>query len=141
MEFFRERRLRHQLRLANNARLTRAGELVCARLEGFFEGVEVRPSTLHGDLWSGNVASAGGEPAVFDPASYYGHHEADFGMAWCAGFTPAFWAAYYELIPPAPGFEARRDLYLVYHYLNHFNMFGGGYLGECERLLARLAIL
>ena len=30
---------------------------------------------LHGDLWSGNVATADGQPSIFDPAVYYGHHE------------------------------------------------------------------
>ena len=28
---------------------------------------------------------ADGQPAIFDPAAYYGHHEAEFGMSWCAG--------------------------------------------------------
>jgi fructosamine-3-kinase len=27
--------------------------------------------------------------AAKDPATYYGHHEAEFGMSWCAGFTRA----------------------------------------------------
>jgi Fructosamine kinase len=30
---------------------------------------------LHGDLWSGNIGSADGQPTVYDPAVYYGHHE------------------------------------------------------------------
>lgn len=54
-------------------------------LEKFFEDVDVTPSILHGDLWSGNIATVEGEPSVFDPAVYYGHHEAEFGMSWCAG--------------------------------------------------------
>jgi hypothetical protein len=41
------------------------------------------------DLWSGNIASVNGRPAVYDPACYYGHHEAEFGMSWCAGEGPA----------------------------------------------------
>jgi hypothetical protein len=36
--------------------------------------VQVKPSVLHGDLWSGNIASVDGQPAVFDPAMYYGAH-------------------------------------------------------------------
>eukprot|EP00961_Rhodomonas_salina_P092182 1240516-Rhodomonas_salina.1 len=24
-----------------------------------------------------------GEGCVFDPATYYGHHEAEWGMSWC----------------------------------------------------------
>lgn len=49
-----------------------------------------------------------------------------------------FHAAYFEVIPKQPGFDKRRDLYLAYHYLNHYNLFGSGYLGECERLLRKL---
>ena len=93
---------------------------------------------LHGDLWSGNVAAVGGEPCIFDPASYYGHHEAEFGMSWCAGFSGDFWDAYHALIPKAPGFEERQQLYLLYHYLNHYNLFGSGYYGQCESILRRL---
>ena len=47
---------------------------------------QVKPSILHGDLWSGNIGAVDGEPSIFDPASYYGHHEAEFGISWCAGF-------------------------------------------------------
>lgn len=46
---------------------------------------QVRPCVLHGDLWSGNMGAMGNQPAVFDPATYYGHSEAEFGMSWCAG--------------------------------------------------------
>ena len=45
---------------------------------------QVRPCVLHGDLWSGNIGSVDGQPSIFDPAVYYGHSEADFGMSWCA---------------------------------------------------------
>lgn len=39
-----------------------------------------------GDLWSGNIAALGGSstPVIFDPATYYGHHEAEWGMR-CVG--------------------------------------------------------
>lgn len=68
-----------------DARLSRLAERLLPHLERFFEGVEVRPSVLHGDLWSGNIAAVDKQPAVFDPATYYGHAEAEFGMSWCAG--------------------------------------------------------
>lgn len=136
--FFRDHRLGHQLRLAGDAALTDAAGPVLERMGRLFEGVEVRPSILHGDLWSGNISSSDGEPAIFDPACYYGHHEAEWGMSWCAGFTPAFWKGYRELIPKDPGFDGRRDLYLLYHYLNHLNLFGSGYRGQCASLLGAL---
>jgi fructosamine-3-kinase len=61
-----------------------------------------------------------------------------FACSWCAGFGTSFWAAYHEVIPRAPGFDIRADLYTLYHKLNHLNLFGGGYAGDCERLLSRL---
>jgi len=94
---------------------------------------------LHGDLWSGNVAAVGGEPCIFDPASYYGHHEAEWGMSWCASLGPAFWEGYRELIPEDPGFRKRRALYELYHKLNHFNLFGGGYKSDSLSLMKQLA--
>lgn len=30
-------------------------------------------------------------------------------------------------MPEQPGFEQRWDLYMLYHYLNHYNLFGSGY--------------
>lgn len=41
------------------------------------------------------------------------------------GFSGDFWREYHKLIPKAPLFEKRKDLYLLYHYLNHTNLFGG----------------
>ena len=59
-----------------------------------------------------------------------------------AGFNQSFYSAYHKLIPKAPGFGERAQLYLLYHYLNHYNLFGAGYYDQCtgimERLKARL---
>ena len=60
------------------------------------------------------------------------------GQKRCAGFSGEFWDAYHALIPKAPGFEERKQLYLLYHYLNHYNLFGSGYYGQCESILRRL---
>mmetsp|Transcript_3099 Transcript_3099/g.11150 ORF Transcript_3099/g.11150 Transcript_3099/m.11150 type:complete len:213 (+) Transcript_3099:776-1414(+) len=138
VDFFRERRLLHQLRLANDAQLTKMGTKLADNLEDLFEGITVKPSILHGDLWSGNLTAVDGHPSVFDPATYYGHHEAEFGMSWCASFGNKFYEAYHELIPKEPGFERRKKLYLLYHYLNHYNLFGGGYYSQCTSLLSDL---
>ena len=60
-------------------------------------------------------------------------------MSWCAGFGGNFWEGYRELIPEDAGFRARRPLYEAYHQLNHYNMFGGGYLGSTTRCLEQVA--
>ena len=104
---------------------------------------KIKPSILHGDLWSGNMAATrekrtGLDKAViFDPACYYGHSEAEFGMSWCANFTEQFWGAYREIVPEEPGWKERWELYKLYHYLNHFNLFGSSYYYQCEDILRK----
>ncbi|KAF2345709.1 Fructosamine/Ketosamine-3-kinase, partial [Trinorchestia longiramus] len=83
------------------------------------------PSLLHGDLWGGNVSSVEEQgvtvPVIFDPASFYGHHEYDLAIAMMfGGFSKSFFAAYFEKIPKASGWEKRNELYKLFHYLNHW---------------------
>lgn len=143
-EFWRDRRLGYQLALAarNGYRgaLQRQGGLLLARLEGFFAGYAPAPSLLHGDLWGGNYAFArSGEPVVFDPAVYYGDRETDLAMTELfGGFPASFHAAYREVYPLDSGYRVRKTLYNLYHILNHLNLFGGGYLGQAEGMIARL---
>ncbi|WP_459782914.1 fructosamine kinase family protein, partial [Photobacterium sp. R1] len=35
-------------------------------------------------------------------------------------------------------YKQRRDLYNLYHLLNHCNLFGGEYLDQAERCIRRL---
>lgn len=142
--FWREHRLGFQLRLAatNGYRgsLQREGEKLLAHLPAFFAGHRPEPSLLHGDLWSGNVAfDQAGQPVIFDPAAYYGDREADLAMTELfGGLSRDFYAAYREAYPLDPGYAVRKDLYNLYHVLNHLNLFGGGYLGQAERMMDRL---
>ena len=39
---------------------------------------------------------------------------------------------------PHDGYAVRRDLYQLYHVLNHLNLFGGGYLASAQRLIDSL---
>ncbi|KAJ2502811.1 hypothetical protein GGH96_000828 [Coemansia sp. RSA 1972] len=116
-----------------------ACELV-QRVPQLFEGLDIRPSLVHGDLWAGNCAAdSSGEPVVFDPAAYWGHHEAELSiMRMFGGYSSEFYDAYHERIPRAPGFELRTQIYELYHTVNHYNMFGSGYLNQCQRLLERI---
>ncbi|GHP06011.1 hypothetical protein PPROV_000475800 [Pycnococcus provasolii] len=143
IEFYKEHRLRHQARLAGNAELTKGVEKLCDKLESYFEGVQrpIKPATLHGDLWSGNISGVDGKPCIFDPASYYGHSEAEFGMSWCAGFGDAFYQAYFDVLPREEGFEKRAQIYKLYHYLNHYNLFGSSYYSSAASILSSLGCL
>ena len=143
-EFWRERRLGDQLDLAarhgHGGNLQRQGERLRGRLDALFAGYSPVPALLHGDLWSGNVGCAhNGQPAIFDPAVYYGDREADLAMTELFGGFPAcFYGAYREALPWQAGYPLRRTLYNLYHVLNHLNVFGGGYRAQAEDMIARL---
>ncbi|MGQ9685924.1 MAG: fructosamine kinase family protein [Thiobacillaceae bacterium] len=143
IEFYRVHRLGHQYALAVRHgaphRLLKRGEQLLAGLEGFFVGHRPAPSLLHGDLWGGNFAYCQGEPVLFDPAVYFGDREADLAMTELfGGFPGDFYAAYREAWPMDAGYRVRKDLYNLYHVLNHFNLFGGGYLPQAEHMTERL---
>ncbi|XP_073257704.1 ketosamine-3-kinase-like [Porites lutea] len=99
------------------------------KIPEFFKDVpDIKPSLLHGDLWSGNAAETDDGPVVFDPASFYGHHEFDLAIAGMfGGFSEAFYDAYHKEIPKEKGFNKRHQLYQLFHHLNHWNHFGTGY--------------
>jgi protein-ribulosamine 3-kinase len=143
-EFWREYRLGFQLRLAARGgaaqTLIAKGEQLMERVEAFFPGGEPVASLLHGDLWGGNAAvDMQGNPVIFDPAVYYGDREADIAMTELfGGFPQRFYGAYQEMLPLDSGYGVRKTLYNLYHILNHFNLFGGGYAAQAERMVERL---
>ena len=122
------------------ARLLSQGERLLLDLPVLFDSYQPVASLLHGDLWSGNYAYLpSGEPTLFDPAVYYGDREADLAMTELfGGFGADFYAAYNNAWPLDSGYRTRKTLYNLYHILNHFNMFGGGYLGQAQRMMDSL---
>ena len=97
------------------------------------------PSLLHGDLWNGNyLLGRNGYAWLIDPAVYVGHAEADLAMTELfGGFIPTFYDAYKEIDPLQAGYADRRDLYNLYHLLNHLNLFGSAYLSSVCGILRR----
>jgi fructosamine-3-kinase len=142
--FWREQRLGYQLRLAaengHGGTLQSLGERLLDVLPVFFANHKPLPSLLHGDLWSGNHAFlADGTPAVFDPATYFGDRECDLAMTELfGGFSPDFYAAYRAAWPLDEGYADRRELYNLYHILNHANLFGGGYARQARQMMQNL---
>lgn len=140
-EFFVAERLRPQLELAKRhggrGSLIAGGERLADELPALFVDYRPAASLLHGDLWHGNAAvDENGRPVLFDPAVHHGDREADLAMAELfGGFPAAFHAAYREAWPLADGYPQRRTLYQLYHVLNHFNLFGGGYQEQAERMI------
>jgi len=80
-----------------------------------------------------------GNPVIYDPACYYGDHESDLAMMELFGNPgPRFFSVYDEIFAIDDGYPLRRDLYNLYHLLNHANLFGGGYAGQSLALIKRL---
>ena len=144
IDFWRERRLRFQLELAGHngasSTLLTRGELLLDEFPHLFDSYSPEASLLHGDLWSGNYAyTDAGEPAIFDPAVYYGDREADLAMTELfGGFGGDFHAAYNNAWPIDTGYRVRKTLYNLYHILNHYNLFGGGYAAQAQGMVDSL---
>jgi len=142
--FWREQRLHYQLQCAArrglSAALRKKGDRLLTALDGLLGDHRPPASLLHGDLWSGNQAVlAGGQPVIYDPATYYGDRETDLAMTELfGGFSPEFYAAYREHYPLEAGYARRKLLYNLYHVLNHYNLFGGGYAAQAERMIDSL---
>lgn len=144
ISFWNEQRLGPQLeRAARNGAgrsVLRRGETLQAALPAFFSDYSPTPSLLHGDLWSGNYAfDEQSQPVIFDPAVYFGDRETDLAMTELfGGFSVDFYAAYNAAWPLDDGYATRKTLYNLYHILNHFNLFGGGYLSQAQNMIDRL---
>jgi len=143
-DFYRERRLGHQLRLAVDAGRVSRGERrhyerLLGRLDDLVGGDGERPALIHGDLWGGNLhVASDGSPAIIDPAAYYAHREAEAGMMLLfGGFGPRVFDAYEEAWPLPAGWRERVPLYTLYHLMNHLNLFGGGYGAQALSVVRR----
>ena len=142
IDFFRECRLEPQLERASRYfdETDRKRQLrFLDRLDSFLYEPE-RPALLHGDLWGGNyMTGSDGAPVLIDPAVYVGCNEADIAMTELfGGYDRAFYSSYWKNYTYAvPGYEDRRDIYNLYHLLNHLNLFGGSYLQSVRAILGR----
>ena len=144
VDFWQTRRLGFQLDLCHHngygGGLYDQGQRLIAEIPLFFEGYQPVASLLHGDLWSGNWSGdQDGQPVIFDPASYYGDREADLAMMELFGHPGrAFFAAYNEAYELDAGYAVRKNLYNLYHILNHANLFGSSYAMQAESMIDSL---
>ena len=142
-DFYERERLAPQLERAvaqgrAGATMRRGFERLFSRLSDLV-GPEELPSRLHGDLWGGNLhTDEQGAPCLIDPAAYGGHREIDLAMMRLfGGFGERVFESYAEAFPLAPGARERVPLYQLYPLMVHVNLFGGGYAGQVESVLAR----
>ena len=141
IEFFSECRLRPQLEKAGSYfddNTNKLANRLIDNLDRFLFEPTV-PSLLHGDLWSGNfMTDEHGAPMLIDPAVYVGCNEADIAMTELfGGFDERFYEAYFDAAGEVPGYSDRRDLYNLYHLLNHLNLFGSAYLPAVVRTIQK----
>ena len=97
-------------------------------------------SLLHGDLWGGNwLTTDDGQPALIDPAAYYGHRESDLAFTEVfGGFPSGFYDAYQASWALESGYHhERKHIYNLYHLLNHLNLFGESYGHGVDSILKR----
>ncbi|MGM0517334.1 MAG: fructosamine kinase family protein [Pseudomonadota bacterium] len=142
--FYGQRRLAPQLDWAAERGLSssavEAGHELVESLPAFFSDYRPWPALIHGDMWGANHGGlADGTPVLFDPATYRADREAEIAMTELfGGFPPAFYRAYEAHLPLDPGYRVRKTLYNLYHVLNHFNLFGGGYGRQADGMIRRL---
>ncbi len=134
-EFFREKRLGFLLKLIQKHRPMSAAvfkyfEKLLTRIPDLIPEKST-PVLIHGDLWSGNYMNTLSGPALIDPATYYADREMEFAiMTMFGGFSSRFYSAYNEVNPLANDWRSRNELYQLYHIINHYYLFGGGYLQQ-----------
>ena len=102
---------------------------------------DVTPILIHGDLWIGNThCCAEGQPALIDPAVYWGWAEANLAMtALFGGFPAAFYQSYYDNSDITSDWQKRMPLYNLYPLLNHLLLFDGSYLRDITKICRRFA--
>ncbi|KAF2820085.1 Ketosamine-3-kinase [Ophiobolus disseminans] len=160
-DFYAENRLRFILQRAEKANgsdqemrslVEATASKIVPRLLGddhLNNGKGITPVVVHGDLWSGNasvgvIGSEKGEPedVVYDSSVCYAHNEFELGiMKMFGGFGGSFLKEYHELCPktePIDEYEDRVKLYELYHHLNHYAMFGGGYKSGAVSIMKAL---
>lgn len=141
IDFYRECRLMPQIRMAEHyldSKLRKKLTYLLEHLDSYLREPDF-PSLLHGDLWIGNVlCGKDGKAWILDPAVYIGDFETDLAMTQLFGsFPSSFYSAYHEVNPIDKGYGDRKDLYHLYHLLNHLNLFGRTYLGSVADIVKR----
>lgn len=141
VDFFIEKRLDFQIGLAKKNGLSVDNrEALFQSFKNLFNSYEPKASLIHGDLWSGNVAfDHNQKPYIFDPAFHYGDRECDLAMTELfGGFSNDFYNSYHLTYPLDHNYQTRKEYYQLYHILNHYNLFGGGYGNQALTLIQRL---
>lgn len=97
-----------------------------------------RAALLHGDLWGGNVLTAGGRvAALIDPACYHGDREVDVAMLTLFDRPPA---TFLDALALEQGWRARQPIYRLWPLLVHLRLFGDSYAESVRSALSALRV-
>jgi len=142
VDFYTLQRLVPQLQLANQKQLLSKTECptknqISNTLKPLF--TDIKPSLLHGDLWSGNyLISKNGIPYLIDPSIYFGHSEVDIAMTKLfSGFGEDFYNAYHSKFPQDSNTASIIEIYQLYYLLVHLNLFGSSYYASVVSILRK----
>ena len=93
-------------------------------------------SFIHGDLWSGNVSKdEDNQLVVYDPACSVSDPLCELSiMQMFGGFSSEFFTEYLKDYNDEK-IHRKLQIYQLYHYLNHLNIFGDIYKGICLKLI------
>jgi fructosamine-3-kinase len=139
-QFFAEQRIGYMLQLlAEKGHKLVDIDLVVNSVSTLLAGHNPVSSMLHGDLWQGNCGFSKDKVVIFDPAFYYGDRETDIAMTELfSKFPPAFYVGYENEWPVDEDYQYRKNIYQLYHLLNHALLFEGNYLQSAKALLKNL---
>jgi len=140
-DFFIKQRLYYQVGLIRDSAIQKGFQIILENvqqnLQDYLNQYCDFASLVHGDLWSGNVLYSRNEGQVkvwlIDPAVYFGDREVDIAMTeMFGGFSEDFYKTYHSFLPLSEEYPNKRVIYNLYHYLNHYNLFGDSYLSACQ---------
>lgn len=142
LDFFINQRLQPQIKRAKElGHWSKEREHACNQfIENFvnkWQGLEIKPSLLHGDFWNGNLFGDKNEQPIFiDPSVYYGNREIDLAISLLfGGFTEPFYQAYNYYYPLEKDWQLRVPFYQLYHLLMHLNSFGEAYGRPIDQII------
>jgi len=144
ISFFKEERLQPLVKTCISNKLLSLNHE--AQFQFFYQRLpqifnDEKPALVHGDLWSGNfMCNNQGQPALIDPAIYFGHRSVDLGMTTLfGGFDKKFYDAYHYYHPLPINYKEQWKACNLYPLLIHLILFGKTYLAEIQQTLDRFA--